>query len=217
GKPVVVATQMLESMITAPSPTRAETTDVANAILDGADAVMLSGETAVGKHPPLVVEQMRRIALYTEEHLGSMDDASSPPARLRASRDRSAAVAHGVWTMVRDMRAKFVIVWSEHGRMARLLSQNHFSVPIIAATTDLRAARQMQLFCGVTPVRMVKPTSLAEFTKLVDGYLVHRGWARAGDVCVLVATWPLVDEHRNNHIALHDIGDPAGGFATLGI
>jgi len=215
GKPVIVATQMLESMITASSPTRAETTDVANAILDGADAVMLSGETAVGKHPPLVVDHMRRIAMYTEGHLAGELRRSSPPAMLRASGDHSAAVAHGVWNIVRDMRAKFVVVWSERGRMARLLSQNHFDVPVVAATTSVSTARQMQLYRGVTPVRMVEPPSLSEFSRLVDSYLLHRGWASPGDACVLVATWPHDDELRNNLISLHIVSDPASGFSEF--
>ncbi|MEM7228518.1 MAG: pyruvate kinase [Planctomycetota bacterium] len=215
GKPVIVATQMLESMIDNPAPTRAEATDVANAILDDADAVMLSGETAVGAHPGLVVEQMRRIAAYTEEHQARAGLVAAPPKRLLDRCDRAAATAHGVATIVSDVQARFVFVWSENGRMARMLSQNHFRIPVIAATADSRAARQMQFLRGVTPVRMSRPSSLAEFTRLVDAYLIHSGWAEPGETCVLVAAWPLSDEDRNHHIALHDVGDPEGGFATL--
>jgi len=215
GKPCIVATQMLESMIGSPSPTRAEASDVAGAIMDGADAVMLSGETAVGKYPVLAVENMRRIAEFTEQHLATLPKDASPPQRLMESRYRTAALTHGVWTVAHDIGAKFVVVWSQQGGGARYLSQNNFCVPIVAITSDDRAARQMQLLRGVVPVRMPVPESLARFTAMVDAYLLETSWAQGGDPCVLVAGCPLGVTGVTNTLALHWIGNAATGFAGV--
>lgn len=213
GKPCIVATQMLESMINSPAPTRAEASDVANAIFEGADAVMLSGETAVGKYPVLAVENMRRIAECTEAHLTSLPQKPSPPQKLIESRYRTAALAHGAWTIAQDIAAKFIVVWSQQGGGARYLSQNHFCIPIIAISSDDRAARQMQLLRGVVPLRMEPPESLTHFTHMVDAYLLETGWASEGDPCILIAGMPIGVTGSTNRLAIHNIGDPATGFS----
>lgn len=213
GKPSIVATQMLESMINAPQPTRAEASDVANAIFQEADAVMLSGETAIGKYPTLAVEQMRRIAERTEAYMASQPQQPSPPRKLVESHYRTAALAHGVWTVAQDLVAKSIVVWSQQGGGARYLSQNNFCIPIIACTSDDRAARRMQLLRGVTPVRMNTPESPAHFTRMVDAYLLETGWAKEGDVCILVASGQLGVQGATNSLAIHRIGDPTTGFA----
>lgn len=213
GKPCIVATQMLETMIDAPTPTRAEASDVAGAIFDGTDAVMLSGETAVGKYPVVAVETMRRIAQYTEAHLSTMPQKTSAPQKLIETRYRTAALAHGVWTIVRDIAAKFVVVWSQGGGGSRYLSQNNFHVPIIAVTSNPRAARRMQLFRAVTPLLMQTPKSAAEFTRLIDAYLQEHGLAEPDDVCVLVAGEPIGKEGVTNSLAIHSVGNPNTGYA----
>ena len=213
GKPCIVATQMLESMIHSPSPTRAEANDVAGAIMDGADAVMLSGETAIGEYPVVAVESMRRIALCTEEYLASQPQKPSAPQKLIESRYRTAALAHGAWQIAQDIGAKFIIVWSQQGGGARYLSQNHFAVPIIACSSDDRAARQMQLLRGVVPVRMPVPEDLSHFTRMVDAYLQETRWAIPGDLCILIAGAPIGQQGVTNSLAIHEIGNPKTGFA----
>jgi pyruvate kinase len=213
GKPCIVATQMLESMIQSPAPTRAEASDVANAIFDGADAVMLSGETAVGKYAALAVENMRRIAECTEAHLATLPQTASPPLKLIESRYRTAALAHGAWTIAQDIAAKFIVVWSQQGGGARYLSQNHFCIPIIAISSDDRAARQMQLLRGVVPLRMEQPEDLRHFTEMVDAYLLETGWAAEGDTCILMAGMPVGVAGCTNRLAIHRIGDALSGFA----
>ena len=213
GKPCIVATQMLESMIHSPSPTRAEASDVAGAILDGADAVMLSGETAIGEYPVVAVESMRKIALYTEEYLRSQPQRSKPPQKLVESRYRTAALAHGAWHVSQDIAAKFVAVWSQQGGGARYLSQNDFNIPIIACTSDDRAARQMQLLRSVTPLRMPKPEGLSHFTRMIDAYLLETAWAKLGDACVLMAGAPVGKQGVTNSLAIHNVGDSESGFS----
>lgn len=213
GKPCIIATQMLESMINSPSPTRAEASDVAAAIFDGVDAVMLSGETAVGKYPVVAVEAMRRIAAYTEQHLATLPRRTTAPKKLIESRYRTAALAHGVWTIAGDIAAKLVIVWSQHGGGARYLSQNNFHIPILAVTSDERAARQMQILRAVTPIVMTTPESVAEFTVRVDRFLLDHGRAREGELCVLVAGEPIGQPGVTNSLAIHVIGNPDTGFA----
>jgi pyruvate kinase len=212
GKPCIVATQMLQSMIEAPAPTRAEASDVAGAIFDQVDAVMLSGETAVGKHPTGSVEAMRRIALEAERYVASLPQRHAAPAKLAASGYRTAALAHGAWTTAQDFKPRLVIVWSQAGGGARYLSQNRFQVPIVAVSSDLRALRQMQLLRGVWPVHMERPADLAEFTRRADAHLVRAGWASAGDPCILMAGQPLGQAGSTNLIALHWVGNPASGF-----
>lgn len=216
AKPCIVATQMLESMISSLTPTRAEASDVAGAIFDGADAVMLSGETAVGKYPLLAVEHMHRIAMQTEKYIAESARTGSinPVAQSKPieTRYRTAVLAHGAWTIVQDMDAKFVVVWSQHGGGARYLSQLDFCVPIVAVSSDDRALRQMQLLRGVTPVRMNEPEDLAHFTRMVDAYLLETSWANEGDSCVLVAGEPLGRAGVTNRLAIHKIGDPRDGF-----
>lgn len=212
GKPCIVATQMLQSMIDQPAPTRAEANDVASAIFDHVDAVMLSGETAVGRYPVVTVEHMRRIAERAESHLRTQPPVPSAPARLVESRVLTAALAHGVHTIAQDIGARCIVVWSEGGGSARYLSQNNFYVPIIAVTSCERAARQMQLLRGVTPRRFDVPAGLGAFTRTIDRLLQSEGWATRGEPCILVAGEPLGKAGVTNSLAIHIVDDPGSGF-----
>ena len=213
GKPCIIATQMLQSMIESPSPTRAEVSDVAAAILEQADAVMLSGETAVGRYPILAVDMMRRIAEQTEAHLATQPMPDSAPQKLVESRYRTAALAHGAWRIAQDVNARLIVVWSQRGGGARYLSQNSFQIPIVAFSSDHRALRQMQMLRGVWPVHMNVPAGLAEFTRDADRYLLERGWGERGDACILMAGGPLGRQGVTNSLALHWLGDAHSGFA----
>jgi len=206
---------MLESMITASAPTRAEASDVAGAIMDLVDAVMLSAETAVGAYPVLAVEQIRRIALRTEAYLASRPAASTAPIKLVESGNQTAAIAHGAWQMSRDLGAKVIAVWSQEGGGARYLSQNNFPVPIVAFTSDERRARQMQLLRGVIPVCVDVPSGLAAFTRLVDHFVRDTALARPGDRVLLMAGAPLGVPRVTNALALLEVGNPRSGFAAI--
>jgi pyruvate kinase len=214
GKPCIVATQMLETMIDSMIPTRAEASDVANAIFDRAGAVMLSGETAVGKHPALVVETMARIARAAECSLAKAEGKASPPERLKQTRYRTAALAHGAWHLAEDLDARAIVCWSQLGGTARYLSQNDFDIPIIAWSSDAAATRRMALLRGVWPVHAQPPASgrLADWTDVVEAYLLEHHWVQTGDQVLLVAGRPLGTARVVNSLSVLEVGDPTGGY-----
>ena len=208
GKPVIVATQMLESMIQSYTPTRAEVSDVANAIIDGADAIMLSGETAVGSYPVQAVHTMARTAAITEAFDAQRRAGTTkPPANLRDSKYRTAALAHGVSTIVNDLHPRFVVMWSELGGGARHLSQNRLTTPILGISSSKAALRQMTLSFGVHPFHMPRPADVPDFLGRVDTLLLDRGWAEPGDAVVIVKGEPLGIPGVTNEIRIHYVGD----------
>jgi pyruvate kinase len=211
GKPCIVATQMLESMIENTTPTRAEASDVANAIFDGADAVMLSAETATGKHPALVVETMARIVAVAEQELRDRPRPDNPPTQLIPAHLGTAALAHGAWAIAHDLEAKIVACWSQNGGTARYLSQNRLNVPIIAYSSSSQATRRMTLLRGVTPVLSQPPASgrLADWNAAVDRYIQAHGLAARGDALVLLAGRPLGQAKATNTIAICRVGESA--------
>lgn len=207
GKPCIVATQMLESMIESATPTRAEASDVANAIFDGADAVMLSAETATGKHPVLVVETMSRIIAAAEQRNAEQRADSTPPSTYTPEHKATAALAHGAWQVARDVGATLVACWSQRGGTARYLSQNNFNIPILAFTTDARQARRMALLGSVIPVVCdPAPSTLHDWTTHVETRLLAGGLARPGEWIVLLAGRPLGRAKATNTIVVHQVG-----------
>jgi len=209
GKPVIVATQMLQSMIESPSPTRAEVSDVANAIMDLADAVMLSGETATGKHPLEAVQTIRRIACKTEKFLDEHD-----LVRLRAETSTellsTAAVSRSVAQIVEDINAKLVFVWSQTGSASRLLSKSRIDVPIVAMSCDLSVCRQMCMSYGVIPLYHPVPKSMTAFQNIAKEFIDKFQWAKTGDTVVLMAGRPLTAPGVSNNILIHTLGSENG-------
>ena len=211
SRPCIVATQMLESMIDKPTATRAEVSDVANAILDGADAVMLSAETAVGRHPDLAVDTMRRVAEATEQSMRDNPDSMLARRRLRDPHRIMPALAHGAWNMARDIGAKLIVVWSQTGGMARHLSQNGFRVPILAFTSDEKAARRMCLLYGVFPLHTTgAPEHRSDFAAMADRIVLERGLAHVGDPMIYLAGKPLEKPGVVNTVAIRFAGEFAG-------
>jgi pyruvate kinase len=190
GKPVLVATQMLESMVSAPSPTRAEATDVANAVLDQASAVMLSAETAIGHDPVLVVQTMDRMVRRAEVELN--------PARLQAfaleNRDLSeinVATAHGAWQAAQDLSAAAILCCTRTGATARKMSSFRPLQPFYGLTGDVRALHQLALCWGVQPLLMARTGTSTEQVML-DAVASARsaGAVKSGDIVVILAGSP---------------------------
>ncbi|MBN1845849.1 MAG: pyruvate kinase [Sedimentisphaerales bacterium] len=208
GKPVVVATQMLQSMIQQPTPTRAEVNDVANAIMDYADAVMLSGETAVGKYPQAAVRTIRRIAKVTERYM-DQHDIPRPKMNTEADLALTAALARSVAQIVEDTGAKMVAVWSQTGSTARLLSKARIDVPILAMSSQQRVCGQMALHYGVIARYQAIPADIGALAGLVDRLVLERHWAQIGDQIVLVAGHPLGAAGTTNVLMMHTVTQTA--------
>lgn len=209
GKPVIVATQMLQSMVDNPTPTRAEVSDVANAILDGADAVMLSGETAVGKYPLEAVQTLRDIADKTERYIVQKGLRTEPPRLLQISHHRTAAIAHGAMAIARDINARMVVVWSQAGGSARYLSKNRFPIPIVALSTDVAAVRRMAMYYGVTGVHAAIPKHFDDLPAMVDDLLQREHWAQLGDRVVIAAGAPIGTAGATNSLSVYTVGEHA--------
>ncbi len=186
GKPIIIATQMLQSMIERPTPTRAEVSDVANAILDGADAVMLSAETAAGMFPLAAVEVMSRVSEVTEAFLSPLGGRDSPEAVATPSRTAS-AVAQAAVRAAQHLDARLVAVWTATGETARLIARHRLPMPVVGLTFDERTYQQMNLLYGVVPLRVRPIDTPAAMGPLLDDVLVREGLARPGDV-IVVAT-----------------------------
>lgn len=203
GTSVIVATQMLETMITSASPTRAEASDVANAVFDGADAVMLSGETAVGAHPDLVVDTMTRIIRAAEDRLAALPQRATPPAIFAQQKSRVAAIAHGAWHIATDFGAELVVCWSQQGTSARFLSQNNFRIPIVAYSSDARFTRRMALLGGVSPMRREAPGGFPAFVRMVEKDLIESGWGHPGTKIVILGGEPFGQPHATSSVVAH--------------
>lgn len=204
GKPVIVATQMLQSMIEAPCPTRAEVSDVANAIIDLTDAVMLSGETAVGSYPNESVQWLGRIAEKTELFL---DRSSDHRPRTKTSRDllMTASITRSVAEVADEINAKLVVAWSGTGATVRLLSKARLDMPIVALNSDERICQQMSMHYGVIPVCRPVPESVEQFAALAEELAVLHGSAKAGDHIVLLVGRPLTVPGTSNSVMFHTI------------
>jgi pyruvate kinase len=206
GKPVIVATQMLQSMIEQATPTRAEVSDVANAIFDGTDAVMLSAETSVGKFPLAAVHVMSHVAEVTEAYLDQSMTSATHPVQLEKV-SPATALAQGAWRIVRDLDVKLVVIWSQNGHTARVFSKHRFPVPIVALSSNHRALRRMAIHYGVIPVEMNRPEGMNELIAQVDSYVIEQKLAQPQDRVVLVAGWSAAMPDTMNGIIIHTIGE----------
>ncbi|MDE6745761.1 MAG: pyruvate kinase [Oscillospiraceae bacterium] len=189
GKQVITATQMLESMITNPRPTRAEITDVANAIYDGTSAIMLSGETAAGKHPVEAVRTMALIAETTEKDINYINKLSKRP--ISTVKNCTNAISHAAVTTAHDIEAKAVITVTKTGSTARNLSKFRPSCMIIGGTPNATVLRQMSMSWGVYPVLMDEKENTDELFDCAVKAAEAAGYITKGDVVVLTAGIPL--------------------------
>ena len=199
----ITATQMLESMVENPYPTRAEVSDVANAIYDGTDAVMLSAETSVGRYPVEAVRMMARIAAETEQTLGEQGPAGeAPPPSTDALILAGSAIA-----AARHARAAAIAVFTVSGSTARLLAAHRPPVPIYAFTSEPALARQLAPVFGVRVVLAPMLGSVDEMLACLDRTLLERGWLQPGQRVVFVAGQPLGRPGTTNLMKLHVLGE----------
>lgn len=201
GLPVITATQMLDSMIHNPRPTRAEASDVANAILDGTDAVMLSGETSVGEFPVEAVQVMARIALETEGHW------PMTPPEAHGHRSLAHAVSAAANTLAYQAHSPLIAVFTRTGASARLISKEHPAANIVAYTPFERVYRKLALWWGVTPRRSELLGTTEELIAWVDANLRKEKLASVGEEIVIMGGMPLAGRARTNFVKLHRLGD----------
>ncbi|MGK9146974.1 pyruvate kinase [Plantibacter flavus] len=202
AKPVIVATQMLESMISSPIPTRAETSDVANAVLDGADAVMLSGETSVGAYPVITVQTMARIVESTEIH--GLDRV--PPLGTKP-RTQAGAITLAAVEVADFVGAKFLCVFTESGESVRRMARLRNRIPILAFTPDPAIRRRMALNWGVESFVVERVTHTDQMVAQVDEVLVATGKAAVGEPVIIISGSPPGIPGTTNDIRVHKVGD----------
>ena len=205
GKPVITATQMLESMMEHPRPTRAEITDVANAIYDGTSAIMLSGETAAGKYPVEAVRTMAAIAQRTESDHNYLSRMRKAPNDHHLS--IAAATAHAACTTASDLKADMVITVSKSGETARLLSRCRPEQPIIACVMEEQVQRHLALSWGVIPLLMPYARNTDELIDFSVQAAQEAGLVQDGDLAVLTAGVPVGISGTTNMIKVHLVGD----------
>jgi len=205
AKTVITATHMLESMINNPRPTRAEANDVANAIFDGTDAVMLSGETASGKHPVEAVSMMARIATMTEAFMEQSADISRDFSKFKTS--ITDAFGYAACAIVSDLKATLIVNVTFSGFTARTLAKFRPSCPILAITTSRAVYRQMNLIRGCVPVFCNKDDELrADAFEYSLNYAEESGLAKTGDMVVIVAGLPVGMSGTANTIRIGTVG-----------
>ena len=208
-KPVITATQMLESMIERPSPTRAESSDVANAVLDGSDALMLSGETAIGRYPVEAVAMMRRIIESAEATLPERTYSTS--ARSGPSEDLSDAVAQSAAELAEQLEAKYIVVFTESGYTARLVSKHRPRSAILGLSRHPQVCRRMKLLWGVRAKPVDEIRDVDHLVRVAESLLLGLGWGDRGDLICIVAGTPFRVPGKTDLIKLHRIGEAASG------
>jgi len=205
AKPVIVATQVLESMTHSPVPTRAETSDCANAILDGTDAVMLSGETSVGDYPFITVETMARIIKNTEEK-----GFTRIAKYLTTPKTRGGAITHAAADVANVLDVKYIVTFTQSGDSALRMSRLRPETPMIAFTPDAHTQKRLALSWGVNAELVDHVDSTDDMVNLVDSFLKDSGRAVDGDYVVVVSGTPVGVPGTTNSIFVHKVGQVRG-------
>jgi pyruvate kinase len=210
AKPVITATQMLESMIENPRPTRAEVSDVANAIYDGTDAVMLSGESAIGKYPVETVAMMSRIVIETERHM--KEQVSTEPRERRSGLSIAETICEATAHAADDLDLRGIALFTESGATARQLSKYHPTAPIFALSPVEVTINRLNLLWGTTPVRCPKVNTTEAMVECAERLLEEGGYVRPKEVIAIVAG-TRTKSGSTNFLRLHAMGEAGGNRA----
>ena len=210
GKPVIVATQMLQSMVSNPMPTRAEVSDVANAILDSADAVMLSAETAAGDYPVAAVEMMQRVGRATEAYAEHLHRPATETVEVAGGNRRMSAIAQGAVHAASHLGAKLIAVWSATGETVRYVSQQRLPIPIVGLTYDAAVCRRMNLYFGVTPLRVDPISNPVALVETLDRRLISERLAKPDDVIIVVSSRQPMKPGETDTMLVHRVHGRGG-------
>jgi pyruvate kinase len=206
GKPVITATQMLESMVNNPRPTRAETSDVANAILDGTDAVMLSAETASGDYPCEAVEMMVRVAVDVERDPQLKEQFFHPLLETCGTRSPTEAIGQAACRVAEDVGAAAILAFTQTGSTAALVAKYRPHMPVYAVTPTLAVRRRMALYAGVRSIRVDIEGDTEAQIRSVDAAVLEAGVLDKGDIVVITMGSPLSDPGTTNLLKVHQLG-----------
>jgi pyruvate kinase len=213
GKPVITATQMLESMVNNPRPTRAETSDVANAILDGTDAVMLSAETASGKFPAEAVATMVQVARDVEGDPQLKEMVFHPVQDDQGFPHITEAIGQGACRIAEGVRAKAILAFTQTGSTAALVSKYRPNLPVYAVTPSQTVRRRLALYAGVRSIRVDIQGDTEAQIRSVEEAVLSTGLLQRGDVVVITMGSPLSDPGTTNLLKIHRLGMPSHQFA----
>jgi pyruvate kinase len=205
-RPVIIATQMLDSMHHSPRPTRAEATDVANAILDGGDACMLSGETAIGEFPREAVETMHRIALATEAQLRHYPSPPKPEHPVRGLHEITQSVVNSSGAIAQQLKAKLIVVASRSGATALAMSNQRNFTPTVGVSDSETTLRRMCLYWGVTPLRGLHARDVRQLMKHADAWGYRHHYLKKGDRIVLIGGSQLT-AGVHDLLVVHEVGE----------
>jgi len=204
GRIVITATQMLDSMIVNPLPTRAEASDVANAVFDGTDAVMLSGETASGAYPLEAVQMMDRVVRSAEESFDDWGHVNIPNA---PTHDDAASMTRAARELAHDLNVAAIAVFTHTGRTAHLMSKARPRTPILAITPVKGTYNRMALFWGAFPQLVSMSSTLREMVNKADRCLMETGWVQPGQQVVVISGFPVSSVRASNMALLHNVGE----------
>ena len=213
GKPVITATQMLDSMQHNPRPTRAEASDVANAIYDGTDAIMLSGETAAGDYPVESVQTMHNIAVRTEGVLGDRDAYA---LKLYKKADMTESIGQAVGHTAKNLGIQTIVAATDSGHTARMISKYRPKSHIVAVTFSDRTARSLALNWGVFPQVAEKPSNTDEMFVLATEVAKNTGFAKENDLILITAGAPIGQKGTTNLMKIQLIGTELGNGQGIG-
>ncbi len=205
NKPVITATQMLESMRTNPRPTRAEASDVANAVFDNSDALMLSGETSAGNYPTESVRMMDRIIRWSEKH--AIKQAGFAQFRQKYGDSFAEAISESAFFAAYKLKAKAIVAFTQTGFTARNIAKRRPETVIFAFTPDEVVQRQMLLFWGVIPIHLPLIHTIDEMIQKVDSKLCENKYVQPGDIILIIAGAPIGEQGSTNMLTLHRIED----------
>ncbi len=215
GKPVITATQMLDSMISNPRPTRAEATDVANAIFDGTDALMLSGETAAGRYPVEAVAMMDRIAVRTERALGFKEILGRK--EIAPGRTVTDAISYATSSTAFNLGATAIITSTKSGHTARMVSKYRPQARVIAVTPKKEVVRKLTIVWGVSPLLVTETDSTDEMIDAATRGALEAGLIHSGDLVVITAGIPVGVPGTTNMIKVHIVGDVIARGTGIGV
>lgn len=204
-KTVITATQMLDSMINNPRPTRAEASDVANAVFDGSDAVMLSGESASGKYPVEAVKMMDSIICQAEEHYGDWAHCAIPDTSQNT--DDALSLSRAASDLAQDRNVTAIAVFTHTGRTARLVSKSRPRVPVLAFTPDPDTYQRMSIYWGVRPQLVSFADTMESMIKILDQSLIQSTLVKEGQQVVLISGFPVTKMRPSNFALLHTVGE----------